>query len=336
MFEKLKSTRVWTMGLAALGKLKSYRLWVMGLAAIAVILLYLATDPFGGSDTAMRLQSLAWITVCVAPTYWIRRALAGAARGREAYAEALRGNIAAGLVYAGLCVLGGLLFLGVALASRAIAAEPPAAARPYLPTLRAEQLALWPDHPAPAVLGALVEQETCPSLTHRKCWSPHAELKTSREYGFGLGQTTISYKKDGRVRFDRWSSLRTEHREQLAGWTWANRYDARMQLRAIVLDNRSCYAWATRLVRSSEPALAFCDSAYNGGRSGVLSDIRLCSARAGCDPHQWFGNVEHTSTKSRERWHGYGASAFEINRAHVRAVMITRRGRYIDALPPTA
>lgn len=105
-----------------------------------------------------------------------------------------------------------------------------------------------------------------------------------------------------------------------------------MQLRAIVLDSRACYAWMTRLVDPGEAALAFCDSAYNGGRAGVLADMRLCAASQGCHPRAWFGNVEHTSTKSRAKWRGYGASAFEINRTHVRNVMIVRRPRYVAAL----
>lgn len=163
-----------------LDRLKSYRFWVMWIAALAVVLWYWLTDPFGGRDTALRLQSLAWIVVCAGPTYWLRRALADAARGREAYAEAMRGNLAAGVVYAGLCVMGALILFAVALASRAIAAEPPAAARPYLPALQAEQRALWPDHPAPAVLGALIEQETCPSLTHRRCWNPRRTENRTR------------------------------------------------------------------------------------------------------------------------------------------------------------
>jgi hypothetical protein len=58
----------------------------------------------------------------------------------------------------------------------------------------------------------------------------------------------------------------------------------------------------------------------------------VCHATPGCNPAHWFGHVEHTSTKSRARWQGYGASPFDINRTHVRNVMIVRRPRYVAAL----
>ena len=72
--------------------------------------------------------------------------------------------------------------------------------------------------------------------------------------------------------------------------------------------------------------------AYNGGEGGVMAERRLCAQASGCDPGVWFGHVEQHSTKSRVRWHGYGASAFDINRTHVRNVMLVRRPRYVQAM----
>lgn len=71
-----------------------------------------------------------------------------------------------------------------------------------------------------------------------------------------------------------------------------------------------------------------CDAAYNGGLGGVYAERRLCAAAPACNPDRWFGNVEQHSTKSRAKWHGYGASAFEINRTHVKNVMVVRRPKY--------
>lgn len=308
--------------------MKSFRLWVMWGAAAAVIMWYWLTDPDGGAETTARLQHLAWL-LAGAPlvVYVLRRALAEAVRGRELAEEVRKGNVAAGIVLAGLYIFTGLLFLAVSGYARAAGVPPPAAV-PLLPVLQSEQLAYWPNHPAPAVLAALVDQETCPSPRHPSCWSPRAELKTSREYGFGLGQKTIAYRADGSERFNAWRETRERESAVLAAWSWANRYDARQQLRAVVLDNRNCYRRLTRLIPGGEPALAMCDAAYNGGYGGLLDDRRRCAATPGCDPDQWFGHVEWTSGKSRVKWRGYGASAYEINRGHVDNVMIKRRPRY--------
>ena len=44
--------------------------------------------------------------------------------------------------------------------------------------------------------------------------------------------------------------------------------------------------------------------------------------------------MENHSNKSRAKWQGYGASAFDINRAHVRATvpLEPRRWRYAEWL----
>jgi hypothetical protein len=97
------------------------------------------------------------------------------------------GNVGSGLVYLGHCILAAAVL--VLFASSAHAGAPPAAALAYLPTLKAEQLAWWPDLAQPSVLGAQVGKETgpCPSRT---CWNPRAQLRTSREQGIGFGQLT--------------------------------------------------------------------------------------------------------------------------------------------------
>lgn len=208
-------------------------------------------------------------------------------------------------------------------AAAALAQSPPAAALPYLPVLSEELDHQWPDAPQRSAFGAQVEQETCLSLKHRSCWNPRTELKTDREYGFGLGQLTITAK------FNSWAEVR-DMEASLRAWKWQDRFDPRLQLRALVIKDRFNF---DRLSGAS-PAdrLAFALAAYNGGLGGVLSDIKLCKATLGCNPGRWFGHVERTSHKSRTKWQGYGESAYDINRGYVRAVLVTRRLRYVDAL----
>lgn len=202
----------------------------------------------------------------------------------------------------------------------------PALAKVYLPALVGAMGMLWPTAPTPQFSAGQVEQETCPSLSSHRCWNPKTELKTSREYGFGLGQITRAYTSSGEIRFDTFSELVKKHAE-LKNWTWANRYDAGYQLKALVLMDRDLYR---RVKDAATPAdqLAFALSAYNGGMGGVLQDRLLCRNTAGCDSTRWFGNVAEHSLKSRKKWHGYGLSAFDINRQYVSNILKKRMQKY--------
>lgn len=204
-------------------------------------------------------------------------------------------------------------------------AVPPNAVK-LLPDLRAVQERIWPAAPMPSFLAAQVEQESCISLKHAKCWNPRAELKTSREYGFGLGQITIAYRADGSVRFNKFQELREQY-ASLRGWTWENRYDAKYQLTAMVEMDKGIYG-RVKDAATTNDRLAFTLSGYNGGESGVMQDRLLCKNTAGCDRNRWFGHVERTSLKSRTKWQGYGASAFQINREYVKNVIHVRRPKY--------
>lgn len=202
----------------------------------------------------------------------------------------------------------------------------PAAAKTLLPELRTVQKTIWPAAPMPSFIAAQIEQESCITLTHPKCWNPHAELKTSREYGFGLGQITIAYRDDGSVRFNKFQELRQQY-ASLHDWAWADRYDAKYQLTAVVEMDKGIYTRVNDSATTTDH-VAFTLSAYNGGESGVRQDRLLCQNTEGCDRNRWFGNVERTSLKSKTRWHGYGASPFDINRQYVQNVLNVRRQKY--------
>ncbi len=48
----------------------------------------------------------------------------------------------------------------------------------YMSLLVSTTAQYWGDAPQPWIMAAQVEKETCITLTHSKCWSPLAELKT--------------------------------------------------------------------------------------------------------------------------------------------------------------
>jgi len=190
----------------------------------------------------------------------------------------------------------------------------------YLPVLEAELKKHWPEVPRKASFGALIQQETCPSLGSKKCWSPYAELKTSREYGFGLGQLTVTSK------FDNFKVAKNLD-QSLKGWEWKNRYNADYQIRTMVLMNKGNYN-KLKSVGSEKERMAFMFAAYNGGLGGVLSDRAVCRGAANCNQNIWFGHVEHHSKKSKTPAPGYGKSFFQVNREYVQNVINVRKPRY--------
>lgn len=231
-----------------------------------------------------------------------------------------------GRAWQGLCIVIGALILALA-GGAARAAELPPLAVQHMPTLRAELQAHWPGMPLPSAVAAQVEQETCISLKHARCWSPRAELRTSREQGVGLGQITRT------ARFDSLAELRSQYRTQLAGWTWdsPSLYDPALQLRALVLmDHRNWLAVAGAATDRERLAMAL--AAYNGGMRGLAADRALCSGTPGCDASRWFGQVERTCTKASTAAPGYGQSFCEINRHYPVAILDQRRAKYVAAM----
>lgn len=200
------------------------------------------------------------------------------------------------------------------------------------PTMKAEQMRWWPDHPQPSTLRALAEQESCVSLKSPKCMNPKARLKTSREEGAGIGQITRAYRKDGTVRMDMLATMRKEYKSALGDMTWDNIYDRPdLQIRSLILLNKDAY----RPFRSlGVNGLDFADSAYNGGPGDVIKSRRACAAAKGCNPNVWFGNVERHLVKSKTPMYG-SRSAFSINLEHVRNVRLIRRPKYARYLGET-
>lgn len=296
--------------------------------SLLALVISLRSDPDGGLSTALGglgiLQGVWAVAAAHLARKWVMDYVE--ADWRRLFAEILRGNIAAGLGALAIA----LVFFGLLMvfAPRAHAEELPTGFVKYGPVLQAQQRAYWPDHPNPALLAALVEQESCTSLKSPKCWNPAAQLKSAREEGAGMGQITRAYRADGSVRFDALSDMRSQYGKELGELTWGNVYTRPdLQFRALVLMSRD----AARQFRTAPAMLVFGDAAYNGGAGGVQQERRACALTRGCDPGQWFGNVEAHCLKSRQPLYG-GKNACDINREHAHNVVLVRWHKYAGVL----
>ena len=286
------------------------------------------SDPDSGLSTLLGGLAIAQGVWAVAAAHLGRKALTDypEADQRRLFAKAAEDPVGAGLALIALAIV----FVGLLLvfAPRAHADTLPAGFATYGPILKAEQVKYWADHPDPAILAALVEQESCASLKSPRCWNPAARLKSAREEGAGMGQITRAYRADGSLRFDALAGLRDQYGADLAGLSWDTVYQRPdLQLRALVLMSRD----SARTFRGAPAWLAFGDAGYNGGVAGAQKERRACKLSTGCDPGQWFGHVEAHCLKSRQPIYG-NRSACDINREHVRNVLLVRRAKYVGAM----
>lgn len=202
---------------------------------------------------------------------------------------------------------------------------PPASLK-YIPDVKLEVARQFPEYERPWLMAAQIEQETCYSATHSKCWNPNATLKTSREYGFGIGQTTIAYDKYGKERFNNFNEAKKL--PGLSDWKWENRYDFDMQLTVLIQSMRVNWVRTESISYDLTSHEAMSLNSYNGGYGGLLKDRNLCASIAGCNEKVWYGNVELYSTKSKVPHKGYSKSFFEISREYPDNIQNKRSSKY--------
>lgn len=180
----------------------------------------------------------------------------------------------------------------------------------------------------PAFYMALIEHESCITLTRKSCWNPAVQYKTRREQGVGFSQITRTWKSNGHIRHDTLAGLRNKHPE-LRKLTWRNiKQEPLLQIRALILmtmDNQK----RLHLVPRQCPRLAMGDAAHNGGIGGTLKERRLCGLKEKCDPNKWFGNVEAIKSVKGHRKVIGKRSFWEINRHHVKDVLKVRKSKYV-------
>ena len=157
-------------------------------------------------------------------------------------------------------------------------------------TIRKELDRLWPDIPTYNYVPALIEHESCLSLSHSRCWNSTSELRSKREQGLGIGQATRAFREDGTVRFDIIKDMRDRYKQELreANWdTFKHRPDLQVRLTVLLLRDN----WkGLHTVQDPMARLHMTDAAYNGGIGWIQRERRACGLAKGCDPGIWFGN----------------------------------------------
>jgi len=196
-----------------------------------------------------------------------------------------------------------------------------------LPLIKNKQMQIWPDHPDPAYIAALIEHESCVSLTSPRCFSHKSSLKTAREEGAGLGQLTRAYNKEGKIRFDKLEEMSSKYNRYLSELTWKNVYTRPdLQVAAVILLSKENY-------RAFDPKipllhrLKFADASYNQGLGKTKRDRTQCGLKKNCDPNYWDNNVELIKSPGLKPLYG-NRTAWDISRHHVKDVFTVRKPKY--------
>lgn len=314
------------------GFLRFRNLFVV-LGTILVLAALFATDVQGGIQTVLMLAGVASGLIALLFSHLARKAL-------HDYPEAdVRGlfkiivncvstdnpgkPIGAGLALIALAIvfsaLLGLFGPRAHAASFNVAKDIPPQAMQFLPAIKQALDRDWANHPKRGMVPGTFEHESgCPTLK-KMCWNMLAQLKNSREEGATFIQITRAYRADGSARFDALQEM-VDRYPQLKGWNWGNVYQrSDYAITAGVLKLRQGFNLHSRTTKDPIVALLFTDLGYNAGDGRVSSDRRACGLKAGCDPQQYWGNVELTCTASRQPIYGT-RSACDISRHHVRDV----------------
>ena len=204
----------------------------------------------------------------------------------------------------------------------------PTNAYKYQIAFKAQVYKLVPDTLYPEYFPALVEQESCISLTHRRCFDPTSELLTDREQGTGFGQITRAFNKDGTIRFDSLTDLRARHMNELKELSWSNvkqRPDLQIdQIILMTLDNHKSL-WQ---IQKSLERYKMADAAYNEGIGKLKKERLQCGLTVGCDPQYWKGNVEKINLYPGAKPIYGNRTAYMITREHVYNVFELRMPKY--------
>lgn len=219
-------------------------------------------------------------------------------------------------------------------------------AKPTLPLFKYVVYQHWTNAPRQQNFPGTVEQETCASL--KKCWNFNVQLKTSREYGFGLGQITIAYTKQGKVRFNNFLEAKKKYTE-LSQWQWDDRYNPTNQLIYMVLRLKQSFQSMESFFKDDDNRWAATLVSYNAGPKAVMDRIAVCRFKKGCDKTAWFQGLD-SAIPPHEKKSLYGKplyiriNEYPENIIHIRAnkykpywdaIVVNSASQPVITSPPT-
>lgn len=196
----------------------------------------------------------------------------------------------------------------------------------YIPNIDNISNRYWNDISNLEFIYGQIEQETCPSCKSKKCWNPKAELKTDREYGFGLSQLTIT------KRFNKFNEAKTRYKE-LKDWRFEDRYNPDYQLRFIILEDKTIFLSMRRLLYSDIDIWAGTFISYNAGKGTLLKRRALCLSKYKdiYDCTKWFDNLERIKLYGEDKLL-YGRSLFERRNEYPHNIMKLRSHKYKELI----
>ena len=246
--------------------------------------------------------------------HYIRKALFPYADIQVAWKEALKEPFTAAMVWvAMLAFLFGIIALAVGVitpAKAGAASAPTTRAKRYLPTLKQAFNSHWPDAPMRHIAAGQIEQESAG-------WNEHAELKTSREYGFGLGQITIT------SRFNNFKAAQRIFKD----WQWEDRFNVRYQLGYAVITDRSNFKQVSRLFRDDDSRWRGALVAYNAGYGTVLQR-RALAIRTNVPHDRWVGGLDQVAMAYEQKLL-YGRKLAMMRNEYPHIICNVRAPKYI-------
>lgn len=187
-----------------------------------------------------------------------------------------------------------------------------ARAAKHLPTLSELADLHWPSAPTREVMAGQIEQESR--------WKPGAELKTSREYGFGLAQITVT------SRFDNFQEAR-QRLPPLRDWQWNDRWNVRHQMTYLVMTDRANFQALRGIFEDDENRWAGALVAYNAGMGTVLQRRALALQTIPSAASKWFGGLDSVRLPGENR-KLYGRNLGDMRNEYPRLIIRVRAPKY--------